>query len=281
VHEERLGIGTTTDSHVPWGLDAWSPVVIISAGGRHTCAVVNEGTPTSPYCWGSNSQRQVGIDGEPYYTVPEPVTGTSVWNMRFMEIGDTHSCGISLSSDVLCWGGNASGQLGIGTTEDTEVPTVVDMGGVAAATVTAGDSHTCAHRQDGIVMCWGRNDKGQLGNGTTEWSSTPVAVTGLSGEVAQLSAGGEHTCALMQSGIIYCWGGNADGQLGNAGWVDSPSAVIVTGLEGSVVRVSAGGAHTCALLDGGEIKCWGKNDHGQLGDGSNTSSPTPVSVLVE
>jgi len=279
--EGQLGVGSTTESHVPQELTGWFRVVIVSTGGTHTCAIADEGTPTSPYCWGSNSHRQVGIDGEAYYASPQPVSGTPTWNMRLIAAGGTHACGISTGGELLCWGGNEFGQLGTGTTEDTETPSVVDLGGTTVLTATAGGGHTCAHRMDGVVQCWGRNDRGQLGNGTTTGSSIPVAVAELPGAVAAVSAGGEHTCALMASNAVYCWGRNSEGQLGNAAWEDSSRAVLVTGLERSVVRVSAGGAHTCALMDTGAIMCWGDNEFGQLGDGTNNSSSLPVGILVD
>lgn len=147
------------------------------------------------------------------------------------------------------------------------------LGGMSA--VTAGGLHTCALTTANGVMCWGDNTDGQLGDGTTMQRLKPVAVSGLPSGVAAIAAGSNHTCALLTTGGVKCWGYNRYGQLGNGtatgATEPNPTPVDVSGLQSGVVAIAAGGAHTCALLDTGGVKCWGWNRRGQIGDGQDCS----------
>jgi alpha-tubulin suppressor-like RCC1 family protein len=140
----------------------------------------------------------------------------------------------------------------------------------AVVAIAPGNHHTCALTADGAVKCWGRNEFGQLGNGSTTDSVTPVDVVGLSAGVTAISSNGDHTCALTDAGGVKCWGYNGWGQLGNGqsgNYLTTP--VDVTGLTSGVQAISAGGDHTCALLTDGSARCWGLNNYGQAGN--NTS----------
>jgi len=143
--------------------------------------------------------------------------------------------------------------------------------------VASGYYHSCALLLNGTVKCWGRNTDGQLGNGTLTNSGTPVLVTGLS-NVTALAAGGYHTCALLQNGQMKCWGYGYYGQLGDGNTNNAAYPGFVRGLAGSAVNITAGLMHTCAVLSGGSVQCWGYNGYGQLGTGNTSSSLVPVQV---
>jgi alpha-tubulin suppressor-like RCC1 family protein len=153
-----------------------------------------------------------------------------------------------------------------------------DSRAATATAVVSGGQGQCALNESGGVLCWGRNNVGQLGNATLIDSSLPVAVSGLGNGVTQLASGDSHNCALLADGGVRCWGNNANGQLGNSTNTNSNVPVTVTGLSGAVA-VAAGVYHSCALMVTGGVKCWGRNTYGQLGDGTATTSTTPVNVL--
>lgn len=193
--------------------------------------------------------------------------------------GGDHTCTTATSGGVFCWGYNASGQLGNGTTSNAYGPSFVALSNGAA--VTAGDLHTCALTTGGGVKCWGYNFFGQLGDGRpSTFSLTPVDATGLAGGVIAVAAGRDHTCALITGGGVKCWGDNFYGQVGvGAGAPYSYTPVDVSGLGTGVSAIAAGERHTCALMNGGGVKCWGDNRKGQIGVGAaggQRSTPNDV-----
>lgn len=194
--------------------------------------------------------------------------------------GSNYSCALLVTGVVKCWGANIYGQLGDGTTANHLAPTEVLGLTEGVKQISSGSFHACALLNSGGVMCWGWNIRGQLGDGTSIDRSTAVAVQGLGGKVAKVQCGGYHTCALMESGGMKCWGNNEDGQLGYAELLASYVPKDVSGLSGGVSQISSGARHSCAVLAAtGAVKCWGRNDHGQLGDQTTTGSTTPVDVL--
>jgi alpha-tubulin suppressor-like RCC1 family protein len=250
-------------------------VAQIGAGSAHTCALLNSG---GVICWGANNDGELGNGTTTDSLVPVAVTGLDSGVTSISASGD-HTCALTSNGAVYCWGMNAYGQLGDGTSVDSSVPVPVAGLGEGVASISAGSSYTCAVLANGAGVCWGRNGDGQLGNGTTTDASAPVAVSGLGSGVASISGGVNHTCAVSTTGSASCWGYNASGALGNGTLDSSASPVPVTGLSSAVASISATGyQHTCAVLTSGAATCWGRNWRGQLGDGTNTDSTTPVTV---
>jgi hypothetical protein len=164
-------------------------------------------------------------------------------------------------ADTVCLGGCAGGVC------------------VGSGPLAAGEYHTCAVTSGGGLKCWGWNDYGQLGDGTTMYKTTPAAVSGLSSGVTAVAAGEYHTCAVTSGGGLKCWGRNLYGQLGDGTTVHKTTPAAVSGLSSGVAAVAVGDYHTCAVISGGGLECWGWNAYGGLGDGTNTSRTTPVPVV--
>jgi alpha-tubulin suppressor-like RCC1 family protein len=149
--------------------------------------------------------------------------------------------------------------------------------------ICGGFNHTCALMSGGTVYCWGSNQSGQLGNGEMGddlADPAPGQVIGLEGlRLVDISCGNAHTCALVDDGTVWCWGSSWQGSLGNGSWSDSPIPVQVVGLDEWVVAIGTGCMHSCAITASGRIWCWGFNQHGQLGDGTEDNSNVPVQVI--
>ncbi|MCA3015755.1 MAG: hypothetical protein INH41_25495 [Myxococcaceae bacterium] len=245
----------------------------VSAGASHACA--RTAGSRGLRCWGSNSSGQLG-DG----TTTNRGLAADVPNLPdvvAMDVGQSHTCALTTQGGAKCWGLNTSGQLGDGSTTTRTTP--VDVSGLGAGLIalSAGGSHSCALTAAGGVKCWGSNASGQLGDGSTSTRPAPVDVSGLVSGVVALAAGGNHSCALLSTGGVKCWGFNGSGQLGSGLISSSNVPVDVIGLVGAV-SLTAGDSHTCALLMDGTMRCWGSGSSGQLGIGTISSSISPVAV---
>jgi len=271
----QLGDGTTTDRATPVPVSGFgSGAVAVTAGEYHTCALTSAG---AVWCWGANDSGQLGDGTMTNRLTPVIVTGLTS-GVVAVGAGYGHTCAVTGGGALLCWGGNWYGQLGNGISGDHLTPVAVSGLGSGVAAVAVGGEHTCALTSGGAVQCWGANQYGQLGDGTTTQRQTPVGVSGLTSGVAAVAAGGAHTCALTSAGAAWCWGVNYGGRLGDGTTTDRWTPVAVSGLGSGVVAVAASGSHTCAVTSGGGLQCWGSNYYGQVGDGTITDRWTPVTV---
>jgi alpha-tubulin suppressor-like RCC1 family protein len=237
------------------------PATQIAAGRTHSCAILINGEVT---CWGDNRTSQTGVQREPMAKPSLPVMVPGVVNAIAVAAGDEHSCAVQQDGQLLCWGDNHFGQLGHGIVEHHFFPPrPVPLAGKALS-VAAGRRHTCALLDDRTVQCWGNGFEGQLGDGLNKDSLTPVRVvspepgvgTAPLDHVTAITAGSQHTCALLENGRVYCWGSNALGQLGRIEG-KMASRPVFSGLT-DVFAVAAGGWHTCAIRAGRVITCVGE-----------------------
>jgi alpha-tubulin suppressor-like RCC1 family protein len=273
----QLGNNAWIHSKVPVAVTGLSSgVVAVAAGYEHTCALTSAGAVK---CWGRNDYGKLGNNSTTDSASPVNVTGLSS-GVVAIGAGYTHTCALTSTGGVKCWGrNNVMGVLGNNSGGDSKVP--VDVTGLSSGVVaiSVGSNHTCALTSAGALKCWGANYFGNLGTGGWSNSKVPADVTGLSSGVASVSAGDTHTCALLSTGAVKCWGENMYGALGNNTLSNSPVPVDVTGLSSGVASVSAGGPFTCALTTAGAVKCWGTNGSGALGNNSPDSySKVPVDV---
>ncbi|MFM2079243.1 MAG: hypothetical protein RJA49_3133, partial [Actinomycetota bacterium] len=366
-----LGNGTTTDSPTPVEVTGITTAIEVAVGDTTACARLADLTVQ---CWGVNAHGEAG-DGTTN-VASSPVAVAGLTQAQSISVGVSSACAVVTGGAIFCWGANDQGQLGDGT--NTASLAMVQVAGITNATqVSVGGyqnhgfgllpqrAHACAVLADHSVQCWGANDHGELGDGTTTDSNSPVAVSGIA-TANTVRAGGFHSCALMTGGVVKCWGSNAEHQLGdgrypvpavvplvkarhtppptitalvqNAGRGNSvititgtnllgitavrfgtigsplvtvvnstritakvptnllpPGKITVATLAGAVTSsavftqtfppksLTAGGAHSCALTDTHTVLCWGSNSSGQLGIGNHTSSTSPriVPGLVE
>jgi len=263
---------------VPPALDVPIPtdIVGLAAGGSHTCALRSSGVVV---CWGSNRAGQLG-DGSREPRRPSPVAVTGVTDAVAIAAGEQHSCAVRRDGQVLCWGNGQSGELGDGRRSSRPTPALV-RNLTEVVEVAAGRNHTCARRRSGQVWCWGSNGSGELGRFATGGTSLIPVVTSVPNDSLQLAAGLGHTCSRSSSrtGLVLCWGRNFEGQLGNGltEVLRDPEGSPVFMLN-SVEEITAGQAHTCARRSSGEVRCWGSNTNGQLGDGTRTLRAQSTSV---
>ena len=205
----------------------------------------------------------------------------------FVSLGFQHGCAITSAGGVKCWGQTDTGQLGDGQTMQASkaVPAPVDVVGLSSGmvAVTAGGHHSCALSKAGGVKCWGENNYGQLGNGSSEDSAVPVDVVGLAAGVVEVQAGSNHTCAKLEDGTLQCWGSNRWGDLGDGtgtmeatGDAKTPRAVPELGPVGSF---SLAEGSTCAVTAAGSAQCWGNNNFGQLGTAGEEVALVPTQVV--
>ncbi|MFM1790410.1 MAG: hypothetical protein RLZZ526_737, partial [Actinomycetota bacterium] len=262
----------------------------IAAGDSHTCAISDD---ASVWCWGDNGFGQLGNSAFPGSDSPVPVRTSGFGAVRTatqIAAGSHHTCVLTTDGSVWCWGEGGWGQLGSGSTTQLD-PIQVSLGtGVTASRIFAGGSTTCALTSDTHLTCWGRNNKGQIGNGTTftgPGGILPTATTGIpaSFTVADVEVGDLHVCAVVTGGAaVHCWGNDLKGQLGTVSdaSLDKSTPTQTDSVGGTVRSISAGTQFTCATLADRSASCWGNNANGQLGRGSTTPLTTgaPAATAV-
>jgi alpha-tubulin suppressor-like RCC1 family protein len=273
-----------------------SGLVTMDVGWTHSCGLTSAGMA---WCWGRNSNAQLGDSSFAVRTVPvavrhprgapscEIIDDTFICTvgnpLPFTSVtaGAYHSCALTSTGQAYCWGYNADGRLGDSTTTTPRKPVAVKpLGGFSFTQISAGDRHTCALNSSGAAYCWGYNLWGQIGDSATTFRQGPRAVQMPSGVTfSQIHASENFTCALGTGGQAYCWGYGGDGQTGDNSIFGLPIPSAVLQPSGvTFTSITTGNAHACGLTSGGQTYCWGNNDAGQLGDGTTTDQPTPVAV---
>ena len=286
---DQLGFGTFGAVAGPNSFEPTkypNPSREISVGNDHSCAITIQGLQ----CWGRGIFGQLGTGAATAPNLGAPSVVVGLPNAGRVASGGRHNCAQS-GQEIHCWGYGRDGQLGNGSSaanSGTPVPVPGLPLAQSAEGIGSGEAHSCAIFAS--VYCWGRNDFGQLGNGSQVNSSTPQAVIGLP-SVVEVVGGQSHTCAIAGAGQVYCWGSDAFGQLGNGsgGASLTPVAVALPAGQGAL-SLMAGAHHTCAVLApvgtfaGGTVWCWGRRVHGQVGGAQslpNQQSPAPVPGILD
>ncbi|MGB2286624.1 MAG: RCC1 domain-containing protein, partial [Poseidonia sp.] len=303
------GNGGTSDKTTPTltsSLGTGRTAVALSSGGYHTCAILDNGDVS---CWGRGTYGRLGNGGSSDKTTPTLTsslgTGRTAalserdfdgdgaytifqahkkldYREQALSSGYQHTCAILDNGAGSCWGWGFSGQLGYGGTSWKYSPTLTSSLGTGrtAVAISSGYLHTCAILDNGAVSCWGYGYYGQLGNGGTSQQNTPTLTSSLgTGRTAvALSSGQYHTCAILDNGAVSCWGDGSYGQLGNGGTSGktTPTLTSSLGTGRTAVALSSGGYHTCAILDNGDVSCWGRGTYGRLGNGGTSDKTTPT-----
>lgn len=293
----QLGNGSTASRTSPAIVTSALTFSSISVGGAHACGLASGG---AAYCWGADVRGQLGDNRRVNSTTPIPVLldGGPAF-LTSISAGFRHTCGLSASGTAYCWGNNDSAQIGNGTRDISDVATLVSTS-LRFTAISAGGDNTCAIAIGGAAYCWGSNADGQLGNGSIgATATTPVAVAGglsftristgardstvlrtvvIDGDTTtvreRIKAGHGHVCGLTASGTVYCWGDNADLQLGRGPFSggNGASGTPVQISQGerpagvSFSSVTVGNRHSCAVATDGAAYCWGSNIFGALGN---------------
>lgn len=289
--DSAVDVPELTDESVP--IDGWTdevamddggleptpprPPRLLVAGARHTCVIRAEG---QVWCWGVNFDGQLGTGPRPPDAGVLPARVLGLNDAVELSAGTRFTCALRRSGRVLCWGNNDYGQRGLGfagprtsSGPDLEVSGLDD-----AVSIESGGDFSCARRASGVLVCWGRNQRGQCGRSEPEVMTAPAEVDVVG--VVEAAAGFAHACVRVRSGNVWCWGSNSAGQIGVDPAVTGLSRSrpeIVGGLFG-VVEVRGAGEYSCVRTTDGSTRCWGRNHFGQLGDGTLSGRWIPAVV---
>ena len=269
----QIGNNGWNDMYLPTDVVTLSNLESLSAGKEHSCAITES---KRLHCWGRNHMGQLGDDTQAPSAAPILI-GV---DYHRVEAGGEHTCGVDLEGWVQCWGANHAGQLGDGSMDPRLSPDLHVELTVPVSAIAVGDHHSCALTRGGSLRCWGANNRGQLGDGTTYDAVLPDKLAGMPESGTRMVApGGTHACALTMTGKVLCWGNNHRGQTGGAEYAafQMPSEVAFGDLN--PVELSAGTVHTCARSGDGQVACWGGNHDHALGLPLDvTTSTTPVLI---
>jgi alpha-tubulin suppressor-like RCC1 family protein len=268
----QLGDGTTSDHALPAPVSGIGTAVHVASGGNHACAILAD---HSIQCWGQNFYGELGNGSTTDSSTPVAVT--SISTAVSLGLGHFHSCAALSDGTGRCWGNGAYGKLGNGVAITKQSTPVTVAGLTTVVAISVGDDHSCAGLSGGSISCWGHNIRGQLGNGSTTDSLSPVTVTGVA--KSNVASGNIHVCAFGGGTTAFCWGDDSSGELGNGTTtvVAVSTAVAVSGLS-AIDAVASGDLFSCALLHDGSLWCWGTNSAGSLGDGTTVDHNSPAVV---
>ena len=275
---------------------------VIAMGSEHSCVLTDD---SSVVCWGSQTEA-FGVNISSSTSTPKVINDLEGKNTVQITSMDRGSCALSSDGDVRCWGNKSGGLLGFGSSTGSTNSGVgvqlIDLGtNVSIEQIDSAAWTSCAITDEGSVLCWGSNSNGQLGIGDNSGSKLKIgdAVNemgdylnyvdlGTNRTAKQVSVGGYHTCAILDNDLVKCWGSNSHGQLGiytngshigdNEGEMGDSLSYVDLGTGRTAKQISSGTYHTCAILDNDLVKCWGRNNEGQLGTGGGQSTYTPSSV---
>ncbi len=270
------------DEEIPPPEETFGPtsgLKVISAGGKHSCSIKN--LDGSLWCWGNNESGQLGNNTTTSVSSPRSISSES-W--QTVVTGDKHSCAIDENDALYCWGKNDAGQVGNGTTIPQEEPAAIATN-ADWRDISLGKNHSCAIKNDNFLWCWGSNTSLQLGHSPTNnrrpslLSKTNADESIVTEQWSATASGNSHTCAIHNTDqSLWCWGGNGNGQIGQG----TISALIAEPTElaaGSQwLSIAANGNHSCAIRSDSSLWCWGGNDAGQVGNGSNENVTTPTLI---
>jgi len=273
----------------------------IAVGADHTCFISYNNLA---YCWGGGFDGELGNGSTSDSLVPVGVdTGGTLKDKTILSIsaGEYHTCAIDVGGKAYCWGGNANGQIGNGFKDAINPvvsPVAVNTNSLLAGdrifkSIAAGESHTCALTSIQNIYCWGDGGNGELGNGLTNGSLTPVKVdtTNLPNgykTFSSIAVGTYHVCAVASDNRAYCWGGNGSGELGNndplhplVGSLIPVAVYVDDALNGkTIISITAGWDYTCIIASDDQAYCWGYNGWGELGSGNKSTQLAPFKVIT-
>jgi len=281
------GISSIRFDYVLEGENSASDSSVLALGYHHTCSILDNGTAI---CWGHDGYEQLGDGGnsDRHVRPSEPVSSSD--GSTYRSIFSTHhrTCALTFSGSLFCWGQNDWGESGDGTSNTYSSPTVPVMipSNRSVVTVGMGEQHTCAILDDDSLMCWGRDQDGEIGNGIEEDVAqyTPISIViPTIRNAISVDGGHTNTCVLFDDGGIMCWGKDHVGQNGDGGsssTTHSPGSNVALPEGRSAIDLSVGAYHSCAVLDDFSITCWGWNAYGQIGDNTTTDAISPVLVQL-